>query len=107
MATNKKKSDKKLNMEIAEEKVVAEPRPAEKKDGRMKNAAAKKTAVALKAKNEPEKTGKRGTVKQEPESAEQRNQKPKQQLNRLIQKSLRLKQRLNLLIRRNLRLKLK
>ena len=77
MATNKKKSDKKLNMEIAEEKVVAEPRPAEKKDGRMKNAAAKKTAVALKAKNEPEKTGKRGTVKQEPESAETKKPKAK------------------------------
>ena len=70
MVTSKKKSNKKLNMEIAEEKVVAKPRPAEKKDGGMKNAAAEKTAVAVKAKREPEKTGKRGTVKQEPKSAE-------------------------------------
>ena len=70
MATNKKKSNQKLNMEIAEDKVIAEPRSAEKKDGKRIKGAAEKAAVALKFKNEPEKTGKRGTVKLEPKSSE-------------------------------------
>ena len=45
MATDKKKSNKKLNTEIAEEKIVAEPKPAEKKDGKKKKAAAEKAAA--------------------------------------------------------------
>ena len=70
MATDKKKSNKKLNTEIAEEKIVAEPKPAEKKDGKKKKAAAEKAAVAVKAKKEPEKTAKKDTAKKEPKPAE-------------------------------------
>ena len=70
MATDKKKSNKKLNTEIAEEKIVAEPKHAEKKDGKKKKAAAEKAAVAVKAKKEPEKTAKKDTAKKEPKPAE-------------------------------------
>ena len=70
MATNKKKSNKKLNTEIAEEKTVAEPKPAEKKDGKKKKAATEKAAVAVKAKKEPEKAAKKDTAKKEPKPAE-------------------------------------
>ena len=63
MATNKKKSNKKPNMEIAEVKVVAETKPAEKKDGKKKKAAAEKAAVALKAKQEPVKSVKKESAK--------------------------------------------
>ena len=63
MATSKKKSNKKLNMEIAEEKVVAEPKPAEKKDGKTIKAAAEKAAVAVKANNEPVKSVKKVIAK--------------------------------------------
>ena len=70
MATNKKKSNKKLNTEIAEEKIVAGPKPAEKKDGKKKKAAAEKAAAAVKAKKEPEKTAKKETAKKEPKPAE-------------------------------------
>ena len=70
MATDKKKSNKKLNTEIAEEKIVAEPKPAEKKDGKKKKAAAEKAAVAVKAKKEPEKTAKKDTAKKETKPAE-------------------------------------
>ena len=69
MATDKKKSNKKLNTEIAEEKIVAEPKPAEKKDGKKKKAAAEKAAVAVKAKKEPEKTARKDTAKKETEPA--------------------------------------
>ena len=70
MATNKKKSNKKLNTEMAEEKLVAEPKPAEKNDGKKKKAAAEKAAVAVKAKNEPEKSAKKGTAKPKTKPAE-------------------------------------
>ena len=70
MATDKKKSNKKLNTEIAEEKIVAEPKPAEKKDGKKKKAAAEKAAVAVKAKKEPEKAAKKDTAKKETKPAE-------------------------------------
>ena len=70
MATNKKKSNKKLNTEIAEEKIVAGPKPTEKKDGKKKKAAAEKAAAAVKAKKEPEKTAKKETAKKEPKPAE-------------------------------------
>ena len=66
MATNKKKSNKKLNTEIAEEKIVAEPKPAEKKDGKKKKAAAEK------AKKEPEKAAKKDTAKKESKPAEEK-----------------------------------
>ncbi len=69
MATDKKKSNKKLNTEIAEEKIVAEPKPAEKKDGKKKKAAAEKAATAVKAKKEPGKTAKKDTAKKETEPA--------------------------------------
>ena len=69
MATDKKKSNKKLNTEIAEEKIVAEPKPAEKKDGKKKKTAAEKAAVAVKAKKEPEKTARKDTAKKETEPA--------------------------------------
>jgi RNA polymerase primary sigma factor len=69
MATDKKKSNKKLNREIAEEKIVAEPKPAEKKDGKKKKTAAEKAAVAVKAKKEPEKTARKDTAKKETEPA--------------------------------------
>ena len=72
MATNKKKSNKKLNTEIAEEKIVAEPKPAEKKDGKKKKAAAEKAAVAVKAKKEPEKAAKKDTAKKESKPAEEK-----------------------------------
>ena len=70
MATDKKKSNKKLNTEIAEEKIVAEPKSAEKKAGKKKKAAAEKAAVAVKAKKEPEKTAKKDTAKKESKPAE-------------------------------------
>ncbi len=70
MATNKKKSNKKLNTVIAEEKIVAEPKSAEKKDGKKKKAAAEKAAMAMKAKKEPEKTAKKDTAKKESKPAE-------------------------------------
>ena len=70
MATDKKKSNKKLNTEIAEEKIVAEPKHAEKKDGKKKKAAAEKAAVAVKAKKEPEKAAKKDTAKKETKPAE-------------------------------------
>lgn len=44
MATNKKKSNKKLNMEIAEELIAAEPKKAVKKDGKAKKTANKSVA---------------------------------------------------------------
>ena len=72
MATNKKKSNKKLNTEIAEEKTVAEPKPAEKKNGKKKKAAAEKAAVAVKAKKEPEKTAKKDAAKKEIRPAEEK-----------------------------------
>ena len=72
MATDKKKSNKKLNTEIAEEKIVAEPKPAEKKDGKKKKTAAGKAALAVKAKKEPEKTAKMDTAKKEPKPAEEK-----------------------------------
>ena len=65
MATNKKKTNQKLNMEIAEEKVVAEPKSAEKKDGKKTKAAAEKAPTAVKAKNEPLKSAKKETAKPE------------------------------------------
>ncbi len=70
MATDKKKSNKKLNTVIAEEKIVAEPKSAEKKDGKKKKAAAEKAAMAMKAKKEPEKTAKKDTAKKESKPAE-------------------------------------
>ena len=53
MATNKKKSNKKLNMEIAEETAVAELKPAVKKDGKKKKAAIEKTAAEEKSRKMP------------------------------------------------------
>ena len=72
MATDKKKSNKKLNTEIAEEKIVAEPKSAEKKDGKKKKAAAEKTAAAVKAKKEPEMTVKKDSAKKETKPAEKK-----------------------------------
>lgn len=70
MATNKKKSNKKLNMEIAEVKVIAEPKTAAKKDGKKKKAAVVKPAVTLKVQNEPELTAKKGSIKKKPKFTE-------------------------------------
>ena len=80
MAANKKKSNKKLNMEAAEEKVIAELKLAAKKDGKKKKAAVDKTAEDVKSKKKPEKAvkketakqkeGKKATVKAEPKKAD-------------------------------------
>ena len=72
MATNKKKSNKKLNMEIAEEKVIAEPKSAEKKDGKKKKTAVKKSAETLKVKNEPEKIAKKENAKPKAKPVEEK-----------------------------------
>ena len=70
MATNKKKSNKKLNMENTEEKVVAEPKPAEKKDGKKKKVVFEKTVSAVEVTKAPEKSGKKEAVKPKSESAD-------------------------------------
>ena len=72
MATNKKKSNKKPNMEIAEVKVVAEPKHAEKKDGKKKKAAAEKAVVALKVKQEPGKSVKKVSAKPKAKPVEEK-----------------------------------
>ena len=64
MAANKKKSNKKLNMEIAEEKAIAEPKLAAKKDGKKKKAAVEKTVEDAKSKKKPEKAVKKEAAKQ-------------------------------------------
>ena len=64
MAANKKKSNKKLNMEAAEEKVIAESKLTAKKDGKKKKAAVEKTAEDVKSKKKPEKAVKKETAKQ-------------------------------------------
>ena len=64
MAANKKKTNKKLNMEIAEEAMVAEPKPAVKKEGKKKQAVVKITAEVVKAKKKPEKAVEKETAKQ-------------------------------------------
>ena len=70
MATNKKKSNKKLNMEIAEETAVAELKPAVKKDGKKKKAVAEITAVDVKSKKMPEKKIIKETAKRDAKPAE-------------------------------------
>ena len=72
MATNKKKSNKKPNMEIAEVKVVAEPKHAEKKDGKKKKAAAEKAVVTLKVKQEPGKSVKKVSAKPKAKPVEEK-----------------------------------
>ena len=62
MATNKKKSNKKLNMEIAEELIAAEPKKAVKKDGKAKKTANKSVAEVT-SKKMPEKTAKKEPAK--------------------------------------------
>ena len=62
MATNKKKSNKKLNMEIAEELIAAEPKKAVKKDGKVKKTANKSVADVT-SKKMPEKTAKKEPAK--------------------------------------------
>ena len=64
MAANKKKTNKKLNMEIAEEAMVAEPKLAVKKEGKKKKAVVKITAEVVKPKKKPEKAVKKETAKQ-------------------------------------------
>ena len=62
MATNKKKFNKKLNMEIAEELIAAEPKKAVKKDGKVKKTANKSVADVT-SKKMPEKTAKKEPAK--------------------------------------------
>ena len=62
MATNKKKSNKKLNMEIAEETIAAKPKKAVKQDGKAKKAAVKPVADVI-SKKMPEKTAKKEPAK--------------------------------------------
>ena len=62
MATNKKKSNKKLNMEIAEETIAAKPKKAVKQDGKAKKAAVKPAADVI-SKKMPEKTAKKEPAK--------------------------------------------
>ena len=62
MATNKKKSNKKLNMEIAEETIAAKPKKAVKQDGKTKKAAVKPVADVI-SKKMPEKTAKKEPAK--------------------------------------------
>ena len=62
MATNKKKSNKKLNMEIAEETIAAKPKKAVKQDGKAKKAAVKPAADVI-SKKMPEKTAKKESAK--------------------------------------------
>lgn len=70
MATSKKKSNKKLNMEIAEEKVVAGKVSAEKTGGKKTKAAAEKTPTEIKAKKEPDKSVKAKAAKAKAKPAE-------------------------------------
>ena len=77
MAANKKKSNKKLNMEIAEEKVIAEPKLTAKKDGKKKKAAVEKTAEDVKSKKKPEKAVKKEAAKQAEEKAKTVKTEPK------------------------------
>jgi len=63
MAANKKKTNKKLNIEIAEETMVAELKLTAKKDGKKKKAAVEKTAEDVKTKKKPEKAAKKETAK--------------------------------------------
>ena len=49
MAADKKKSNKKLNMEMAEETVAAEPKTAVKKDGKKKKAAVENAVADVKS----------------------------------------------------------
>ena len=62
MATKKKKSNKKLNMEIAEETIAAKPKKAVKQDGKAKKAAVKPAADVI-SKKMPEKTAKKEPAK--------------------------------------------
>jgi len=62
MATNKKKSNKKLNMEIAEETIAVKPKKAVKQDGKAKKAAVKPAADVI-SKKMPEKTAKKESAK--------------------------------------------
>ena len=62
MATNKKKSNKKLNMEIAEETIAVKPKKAVKQDGKAKKAAVKPAADVI-SKKMPEKTAKKEPAK--------------------------------------------
>ena len=62
MATNKKKSNKKLNMEIAEETIAVKPKKAVKKDGKAKKTANKSVAEVT-SKKMPEKTAKKEPAK--------------------------------------------
>ncbi len=62
MAADKKKSNKKLNMELAEETVAAEPKTAVKKDGKKKKAAVENAAADVKSKKKPEKAAKKETA---------------------------------------------
>ena len=62
MATKKKKSNKKLNMEIAEETIAAKPKKAVKQDGKAKKAAVKPAADVI-SKKMPEKTAKKESAK--------------------------------------------
>ena len=62
MATNKKKTNKKLNMEIAEKLIAAEPKKAAKNDGMAKKTADKPVADVT-SKNMPKKTAKKEAAK--------------------------------------------
>ena len=62
MATKKKKSNKKLNMEIAEETIAVKPKKAVKQDGKTKKAAVKPAADVI-SKKMPEKTAKKEPAK--------------------------------------------
>ena len=62
MTADKKKSNKKLNMELAEETVAAEPKTAVKKDGKKKKAAVENAAADVKSKKKPEKAAKKETA---------------------------------------------
>lgn len=62
MATKKKKSNKKLNMEIAEETIAAKPKKAVKQDGKAKKAAVKPAADVI-SKKMPEKAAKKEPAK--------------------------------------------
>ncbi len=62
MATKKKKSNKKLNMKIAEETIAAKPKKAVKQDGKAKKAAVKPAADVI-SKKMPEKTAKKESAK--------------------------------------------
>ena len=62
MATKKKKSNKKLNMEIAEETIAVKPKKAVKQDGKAKKAAVKPAADVI-SKKMPEKTAKKEPAK--------------------------------------------